>query len=59
MVHENIVEKSGHSTQPKALHKKECHLLDRLPQYLMNSTAVQEYLAVELEISETCILVGS
>jgi len=61
MVHENMVEKSGHSTQPKALHRKHCeyYLFDRVPECLMSSSAVQKYLAVELEISETCILVGS
>jgi hypothetical protein len=61
MVHENTLEKSGHSKHPKFLHKKECeiYLFDRIPQYLMNSAAVQKYLSVELETSETYILVGS
>ena len=61
MAHENMVMKSEHSTQPKVSHKKEreYHLFGRLTQYLMNTTAVQKFLAVELEISETCILIGS
>ena len=61
VIQENKVKKSGHSTQPKSLHKKECeyYLLDRLPQYLMHSTAVQKYVALDLEVSETCSLFGS
>jgi hypothetical protein len=61
MVHENMVEKSGHSMQPKVLHNKESeyYLFQRLLQYLMNSRAIQKCLAVELEKCQTCILLGS
>jgi len=43
------------------VNKKHCHyyLFDRLPQTLTNSAAVQEYLAVELGLRKSYILVGS
>jgi hypothetical protein len=61
MVNQDVVEDSGHSTQLAAVNKKHCHyyLSDRLPQSLKNSAAVQEYLAVELGLRKSYILVGS
>ena len=61
MVNQDVVEDSGHSTQLAAVNKKHCHfyLFDRLPQTLKNSAAVQEYLAVELGLRRSYILVGS
>ena len=61
MVNQDVVEDSGHSTQLAAENKKHCHycLFDRLPQTFKNSAAVQEYLAVELGLRKSYILVGS
>ena len=61
MVNQDVVEDSEHSTQLAAVNKKYCHyyLFDRLPQTLKNSAAVQEYLAVELGLCKSYILVGS
>jgi len=60
-VNQEVVEDSGHSTQVATVNKKHCHyyLFDRLPQTLKNSAAAQEYLAVELGLRKSCILVGS
>jgi len=56
MVHENLTKKSRHSRQHKASYKKEYlyHLFDRLPQYLMSSKEVPNYLTLELKVSEKC-----
>ena len=63
MVNQDVVEDSGHSRKWQHKNKKHCHyyLVDRLPQpqTLKNSAAVQEYLAVELGLRKSYILVGS
>jgi len=61
MVNQDVVEYSGHFTKVATVNKKHCHyyLFDRLPQTLKNSAAVQEYLAVELGLRKSFILVGS
>jgi hypothetical protein len=61
MVNQDVVEDSGHSTKLATVKKKHCHyyLFDRLPQTLKNSAAVQEYLAGELGLRKSYILVGS
>jgi len=57
MVNQDMVEDSGHSTKVATVSKKHCHYY--LLQTLKNSAAVQEYLAVELGLGKSCILVGS
>ena len=54
MVHENMLEKSGHSTQPKPLHMRECEysLFDTLQQYLMNPRALHKFVVLGLETSK-------
>ena len=61
MVNQHAVEDSGHSNKVATVKKKHCHyyLFDRLPHTLKNSAAVQEYLAVELGLRKSYILVGS
>jgi len=61
MVNQDVVEDSGHSTKLATVNKKHCHyyLFDRLPQTLKNSAVVQEYLAVELGLRKSGILMGS
>jgi hypothetical protein len=61
MVNQDVVEDSGHSTQLAAVNKKHCnyYLFDRLRQTLKNSAVVQEYLALELGLRNSDILVGS
>jgi len=58
---QDVVEDSRHSTRLATVNKKQCYyyMLDRLPQTLKDSAAVQEYLAVELELRKSYILVGS
>jgi hypothetical protein len=61
MVNPDVVEDSGHCTKLATVNKKHCHyyLFDRLPQTLKNSAVVQEYLAVELGLRKSGILMGS
>ena len=61
MVNQDVVEDSGHSTKLATVNQKHCDycLFDRLSQTLKNFAAVQEYLAVELGLRESFILVGS
>ena len=60
MVNQDVVEDSGHCTKLATVNKKHCHycLFDRLPQTLKNSAVVQEYLAVELGLRKSFILVA-
>jgi hypothetical protein len=55
MVNQDVVEDSGHSNKLVSVNKKhfDYHLFDRLPQTLKNSAAVQECLAVELELRKS------
>jgi hypothetical protein len=61
MVNQDVVEDTGHSIKVATVNKKHWHyyLFDRLPQTLKNSAAVQKYLAVELGLRKSYILVGS
>jgi len=61
MVNQDVVEDSGHSTKLATVSKKHCdyYLLDRLPQTLKNSAAIQEYLVVEVGLPKSHVLVGS
>jgi hypothetical protein len=55
------VEDSEHSTKLATVNKKHCdyYLFDTVPQTFKNCTAVQEYLAVELGLRKSYILVSS
>ena len=57
MVNQDMVEDSGHSTKVATVSKKHCHYY--LLQTLKKSAAVQEYLAVEIGLRKSYILVGS
>ena len=56
MVNQDVVEDSGHFTQLVAVNKKHCHyyLVDRLPQTLKNSAAVQEEVSGTITHAKTC-----
>ena len=61
MVNQDVLKDSGHSTKLATVNKEHCdyYLLHRLSQTLKNSTAVQEYVAVELGLRKSYVLVGS
>jgi hypothetical protein len=61
MVNQDVVEDCGHSIKVATVNKKHCHyyLFHRLQQTLKNSTAVKEYLVVQLGLRKSHILVGS
>jgi len=61
MVNQDVMKDSRHSTKVAKVNKKHCqyYLFDRVPQTLTNSAAVQQYLAVELGLRKSYILVDS
>ena len=61
MVNQDVAEDSRHFTKVATVNNKHCHyyLFDRLPHTLKKSAAVQEYLAVEIGLRKSYILVGS
>jgi len=61
MVHENMVETTGISTQSLMMRKKKCEnlLLDFIPSDLNTSAGLQNYIRGKLGLPASCIIIGS